>query len=181
MDGENRMRLLSELKRSLRWADVQDALEATVKQMGEAGGGRSSGFFRAFLLETLGDFTTLIPLYKEFHHIGVIPHAKMSRYRIVSLEKVIRLAKNSGGAKGDVSSFQSRNLSQNEYGGAILVIVEIEGEIFYLIFSFSGLPEKGDEALCLLVASKLPWPTKNWVKLAIIETSDNEIARALGI
>ncbi len=169
------------LKDAITWKLVQDSLETLLKQLGETAGGRSCGFFRAFLIEQPGDFTTMVPIYKDFHHNGDIPTKKLPRYRIVSLEKAIRLGKNCG-VNRHVSSFQSRNLSANEYGGSILVMLDPGGlEIFYLILSFSGLPEKADEALCLLIASQLSLATKNWAKLLIIEASDNEIARALGI
>ena len=62
-------------------------------------------------------------------------------------EKASRLAVNHA-SLGHVSSFQSRNPSEDKMGGAILTND--------YILSFSGLPELLDEALVLNIAQNLP-------------------------
>lgn len=69
--------------------------------------------------------------------IGSIPTEKAEKYLSFSMEKARRLASN----PQHVSSWESRDPEQNRWGGAI--------RIDELIFSFSGLPELGDEALML--------------------------------
>ncbi len=74
------------------------------------------------------------------HHfeIGVISEEKADKYSAFSKEKAVRLFKNHK-AHGHVTSYESRNVPENKYAGAVLVGNKI--------LSFSGLPELSDEAL----------------------------------
>jgi hypothetical protein len=71
----------------------------------------------------------------------VEPEEKAQKYFEFCQEKAKRLAANAG----HVSSWQSRDESQNRYGGAIRT-----GKF---ILSFSGFPEDWDEA-CMVVAAQ---------------------------
>lgn len=77
--------------------------------------------------------------------------------------------------RNHVSSWTTRNFDAGRYGGAIRVIVPHELPTVG-IFSFSGLPEHGDETLDLSVAEHLGYDT--WVE-RILSTSGNEIAPKL--
>ena len=77
--------------------------------------------------------------------IGVCPDDRVEKCFRLSLEKGERLFIN----KTHVSSFQSRDIANKKYGGAITFP--------NLIISFSGLPELVDEAVMLVLAYKLGW------------------------
>ena len=98
--------------------------------------------------------------------IGNVPPDSCSH--IYAPEKADRLASHSI----HISSWQSRDLNEHKYGGAIRV-----GEFGELILSFSGLPEHADEALVLMVASDLLWTTREEVR-AIVALSDNPFISA---
>lgn len=100
-----------------------------------AGDHRHGGFF--CMLEE--DDSNLPPLAKVM--IGGPRKETWSKYAGLSEEKARRLASK----PGDKSSWQSRNLDLDYYGGAIRCK---DGTIL----SFSGLSEHGDEALVLMVA-----------------------------
>ena len=68
------------------------------------------------------------------------PNDRASRTRRFCQEKVRRLSRRSTHR----TSWESRKPEKNKYGGAI----RVEGGFF----SFSGLPEHADEALCLRLA-----------------------------
>lgn len=72
--------------------------------------------------------------------IGSVPDEKHAKYFSLCQEKSTRLASH----PDHVSSWQSRDPDGNKWGGAI--------KVNHLIFSFSGGPELGDEALMLAVA-----------------------------
>ena len=63
-----------------------------------------------------------------------------------SIEKTLRLERNVT-SKNHVSSWQSSNIADNQYGGAILAEAHI--------ISVAGLSQLGDEAIALAVAMKL--------------------------
>ncbi|MDO8617809.1 MAG: hypothetical protein Q7N87_02910 [Candidatus Uhrbacteria bacterium] len=80
--------------------------------------------------------------------VGSIYHpGKAQEYFRFAQEKVNRLCSNF--ERGHVSSWQSRDETRLRYGGAIRAAG--------LYLSFSGLPEKADEAFCLLIAMWLEW------------------------
>ncbi len=76
--------------------------------------------------------------------MGAIVPEKIEKYFMFSLEKARRLAEHAFDSTGKLSSFQTRNPDKNQWGGAIAGI--------RFIFSMSGLPELGDEAVMLLSA-----------------------------
>lgn len=79
--------------------------------------------------------------------LGDPPSGKVEKYSRLSREKAARLASHL--TKGHVSSWQSRSLDDELYGGAVRTSV--------CIISFSGLPEEADEALGTELAIQLGW------------------------
>ena len=88
----------------------------------------------------LADGETGIPLIVLPVGNSGIRFEKAEKYIELCLEKAKRLSQN----RNDISSWASRNLTARQYGGAI----RFEG----LIFSMSGFPEMGDEAIMLATA-----------------------------
>lgn len=73
--------------------------------------------------------------------VGCVEQVKFPKYLRLCQEKAHRLACN----PTHLSSWQSRDESAEKYGGAV--------RMKSFIFSFSGLPELGDEALMLATAA----------------------------
>jgi len=71
--------------------------------------------------------------------VGDVPYEKYEKYLALSIEKAGRLARHLG---EHFSSWQSRNPQKDHWGGAV------KGNYVY---SMSGLPELGDEAVMLVV------------------------------
>ncbi len=98
--------------------------------------------------------------------VGTIaPPESDQRYLTFAKEKGERLGPNG------LSSWQSRNLQQEKYGGAIATSSG-------LIVSFSGLPELWDEALVLVISNRLGWISGKEV-FDIIEISGNTFVELL--
>lgn len=98
--------------------------------------------------------------------IGLSPIGNVSldsRSSEFTQEKARRLASN----RFHVSSWESREPQNQKYGGAIRV-----GD---LILSFSGIPEEGDEMLCLTIASFYGWIGGKEID-EILEKSSNRLA-----
>ena len=74
--------------------------------------------------------------------VGVVPPEKADKYREVSQEKVTRLLAN----VSLLSSWATRDPDKKKWGGAIALLA------LRSIFSMSGLPELGDEAVMLATA-----------------------------
>lgn len=95
---------------------------------------RRGGFF---CLQGVGNLYPFLVM-----QIGEVRRDKITKYMAFSQEKARRLADRVH--LGEVSSWQSRNESQDKWGGAV--------RVDDLIFSLSGLPELGDEAVSLTAA-----------------------------
>jgi len=152
---------------------VQTSVERVVNYLGNDAGGRSGGYFRMWLVN---EDDLLVPICNFL--VGEVDGDKFEKYHFISNEKGMRLARNL--KHGHVSSWQSRNPDNDEYGGAIYFIIKLGDESFRVIFSFSGLPEKGDEAAMIMAANdmdqlRLPACSK------IIDASENDIAIDLGL
>jgi len=97
------------------------------------------------------------------------------KYFGLSQEKPFRLL-----VRGHFSSWQSRDLDAGKYGGAITAPPDSGGLKVGrdIIIGISGLPEKGDEAVALVIVLVF-----NWITIAdakrIIEISDNELFNSL--
>ncbi len=72
--------------------------------------------------------------------VGSVHSDKVEKYLTFCQEKAKRLRNN-----GRLSSWESRNPAKNQWGGAVAINDD-------LIFSMSGLPELGDEAVMLASA-----------------------------
>jgi hypothetical protein len=90
---------------------------------------------------TIADVKTGAPLLIK--GIGHVLPEKFEKYAMLSQEKARRLASH----PDHVTSAQSRDPDQMRYAGAV--------SAKNYIFSFSGMDEEHDEALCLSVAFKL--------------------------
>jgi len=113
------------------------AVNMIIKTFGQDEGWerRGGGYF------CLADGVTGFPLL--IFPIGIMPEEKVVKYLAFCQEKAKRLAKHSD----HMSSWESRNPDENQWGGAI--------KIEDLIYSFSGLPELGDEAAMLGCATAI--------------------------
>jgi len=82
---------------------------------------------------------------------GEIPEEKREKYFDISQEKANRLFSNVNMhlPNGHTSSWESRNIDENKYGGAIYF--NCFSTVF--ILSFSGMPELIDEAMMLVLGS----------------------------
>ena len=119
------------VKMSKLLRNCQVVLESMLKEFGsrEDWGGRKGGYF------CVADGLSGSPLLAGL--VGEIPLEKVEKYMEFAQEKARRLSFQIG----HVSSWESRDPSHDQWGGAI--------RIESLIFSFSGLPELADEALML--------------------------------
>ncbi len=95
--------------------------------------GKNSGYF------CVADARTGDPIFGPTQ-VGVSPPEKVSKRVRICQEKAERLAMR----QDHVSSWESREPEKERWGGAVRV-----GD---LIFSFTGLPELGDEAVMLVAA-----------------------------
>ena len=111
------------------------------RRHGPAWKDRSGGYF------CLADAETVLPLL--IMAVGQVPVEKAGKYLSFCQEKAKRLAEH----PDHLSSWESRNPEKEQWGGAVRV-----GEF---IFSFSGLPEMGDEAVMLAVADSHYVDTKD--------------------
>ncbi len=84
---------------------------------------------------------------------GEIPEDKQEKYFELSQEKAHRLFSQvcMNLPDGHTSSFQSRNVEEDKYGGSIY----LNAQTTVLILSFSGMPELIDEAMMLVLAEKI--------------------------
>ena len=85
--------------------------------------------------------------------LGNVPMEKLPKYFQFSLEKAARLSRNL--EKGHVTSAESTDVAQQQFGGSILTDPDETGRMY--IMSFSGLPEAdirfgGDTAVMLVTA-----------------------------
>ena len=91
--------------------------------------------------------------------IGECPGNEYEKYQLFSREKGIRVYKTN-----DLSSWVSRNVREDKWGGAI--------STDDFILSFSGLPELMDEAVVLVAALALRWVSRRDVA-TIAKLSEN--------
>lgn len=138
-------------------AEFPNTLALVTRQLTGEDAGRCGGFFCLSWTDDKGKTTIL-----RHGKIGDVFDAdRRRRYRKLSREKLTRRLKN----PGHVSSWQSRNPEQDEWGG------DIKAGDFDL--SFSGLPELADEAVMLALAVILLLLTFEEA-CAIARISDNQ-------
>ena len=117
--------------------------------------GRAGGYL------TIYDAATGKPLLTPTP-IGTVIQAKVAKYAAFCQEKALRLLIKMT-SEGHISSRQSRNTGEDQWGGAILIVDE------NLIFSFSGLPELADEAFMVRLAwemAKISYSPEQGVEVA---------------
>ena len=109
------------------------------------------------------------------HHdqIGEVPADKLTRRRIISLEKAVRLMMNALLQKEHLTSRQSRDPGNLRWGGAI---TRTDG----VVDSFTGFTEEQDEA-CMLVLYVVENGSKDSTELfaAVTEANNNSFATRL--
>lgn len=117
--------------KAIAMADM--AMRAAIAEFGEMPGweGRRGAFFCARHVQDPCPFLTV--------RLGDVRQDKAEKYRHFSQEKAKRLAANFD--IGHVSSWQSQNEAEEKYPGAV--------RMHNLMFSLSGFPGLGDEAICL--------------------------------
>lgn len=98
--------------------------------------------------------------------VGSVPADQLLRYVNFANEKAARLSKR----PGDISSWQSRNVDAQQYGGAVCRDLSI-------IFSFSGFSEHEDELICALAGNELGLIGNIWLG-EIRKASGNELFSA---
>ncbi len=149
---------LSPDKLKLVLENLKLSLRLVLSELGDDANGREGGYFRLF--SSIG--------YRLFEQmcclVGSVEPDKIKKYEELSAEKAIRAHK-----KGHVSSWVSRDPGNLKFGGAI----HAGGDLF---MSFSGLPEKGDEALMLVVAHRIGVISMRDVS-TIVKISHNDVAR----
>jgi hypothetical protein len=137
------------------------------------------GYFRLFtLMNPQAGHERLVQLYEGWAG-GQSNRENYAKYHTFSFEKALRLAQMHK-AHGHVSSWQSRDVSQALFGGAVLLYCDLDkrgAKQAYFVLSFSGLPELGDEAAVLRTAH-LMWHVRSNMR-DIVDASDNE--RAWGL
>lgn len=142
--------------------------------IGDEGAGRTGGYLRIFLGT---DPAKICRGWQELVSTTVGMREDWNSVKLFSAEKAIRLMKNYA-LHGHFTSFQTRVPENCEFGGAIIVrvnIPELGGEVLLLI-SFSGLPEKHDDTFDLLLVKLMQWGTDFE---PILIASPNDIARRL--
>jgi hypothetical protein len=96
---------------------------------------------------------------------------------VISFEKALRLMQHAGaGARSSWNA--ARNPANDQYGGAILFRVKLYNSgdaAFWVVLSFSGLPELADEAAMIVTAASMPWQASINSLNEIARTSDNQI------
>src|SRR4030042_4877391 len=123
-----------------------------------------------------GGFSTfmvngIIPLKFE---VGIAtPTERANDFYIYSEEKVSRLHSN----PPHISSWQTRNLEEKQYGGATRTGDGLEiGK--NILIGFSGQPEQGDEAITLVQAIAFRWSSLSHAR-KVIEISENPFLNPL--
>ena len=110
----------------------------SIAQMRAAFGRESSGGY-IYLRDSMGNT-------KLHHYVGELPRDEVSECHRFSQEKACRLLTHDGHS----TSWQSRNVQAQKYGGAIRLP---SGHVL----SFSGLPEHLDEVFCICLAQHMGW------------------------
>jgi len=161
--------------------DLSVGLAEVLSILGDEADGREGGFFRFFTINWFGP-EAFTPVQHVAELVGRVPTDKFPKYEEFSREKAERIIRNLKNGESHVSSWQSRDPDRERYGGAIMVHIPAwqvgGGAPSVAILTFSGLPEKADEALMIWVAYQLSWLSKEEAGL-IIEESNNEIARKI--
>ena len=94
-----------------------------------------------------GGYFCLAPTHTGFPYllmlVGLVPQDKFEKYAKLAMEKARRLSMH----PHHITSRESRNPEKEEWGGAVFVNPDI--------WSFSGFPERLDEAVMIVAATKM--------------------------
>jgi hypothetical protein len=157
---------------------VNKAVKKVAKRLG--GEHRDKGgYFRLFALPSdRAGYLGLEQLYEGWVGGTSNRASGKKKYQVVSFEKAIRLAQQAQ-VNGHVSSWQSEDQGKGLFGGAVLLACRVGNWAeCYFIFSFSGLPWKGDEA-AMLLTTYLEYALGRKHLRTIARISNNEVAEAM--
>ena len=138
-------------------------VKRTMSALGERADGRTGGFLCVRCDDREQPFLIA--------QIGYVAREKADRYFRLCQEKAVRLAQH----PDHRLSWQSRDPSVEQYGGAVRFINRIDSACSF-IFSFSGLPEDGDEASMALIGPEVDFASTESL-LALAAISKNELLR----
>ncbi len=99
----------------------------------------------------------------------IVDMGKAPKYERFAREKAMRLDRH----PDDLSSWGSRNEAEKQYGGAIRVANEY-------LFSFSGLPEHGDEAAMLFAGLRLEFIDRDYARRIASISSNQTFFKMIG-
>lgn len=136
---------------------VETLFAQIVIALGEDGTGRTGGMIRIrYAFDPDQGLWGWHEIYNR--RIGVRPEG-WAKVEDTSQEKAHRLMKHYAHNRFYVSSFQSRNGQLWEYGGGFIIAADVPdlGGWVMLLVSFSGLPEKGDEAFGMALVREMIW------------------------
>lgn len=165
------------------------AVDQSVKEAASACGtdhAKKGGYFRLYMLPVGGLYYDLVSMESVWVG-GSANKDKRPKYEIISLEKAIRLVQHIDHFNHK-TSWESRNDQKGLYGGAVFLDCEVEEffptfgrrQVSQLVFSFSGLPEVGDETAMLMTARRIKeWRVSNDQISQILIRSKNHLARRL--
>lgn len=109
-----------------------------------------------------------LPDYPEIlliESVGEVPNGDALKYTVIAEEKILRLFQHL--SDGHCSSWETKDDAKGRYGGSVY-----SGTDTKLIVAFSGLPEAGDEALCM-AALRDTRKTDSHQSLAIMNSHAN--------
>lgn len=123
---------------------VKQSVMDVMRYLEDNGEHRTGGYFRYYSLDGSSQTPSLV-LLNEFH-VGELTPEQLERYKFYSEEKALRLARNSA---DHLTSMESRDPDANLWGGAVLTYGR------HGILTFSGFPDKADEAAMWLAEVRL--------------------------
>ncbi|HEY4508843.1 MAG TPA: hypothetical protein VJC13_01000 [Candidatus Paceibacterota bacterium] len=163
-------------------AVAANSLSVVLHALGSEGDGRTGGFLRIFLaMDSKEGPCGWNEVFAEM--VGEVKdQQKAAKYEILSVEKAIRLMKRHA-IEGHISSWQSWNEKEWEYGGAFILEVFIPefSCIVKILVTFSGLPPKGDEAHGLVVLKDLKWSKRGDGREILLASKNHFAAELLDI
>jgi len=173
------------------WKRLEDAAKCSFEKVLAAlraqqlDNGRTGGIFRFFSFNSLPGSLDEPDEWLKMK-IGTIRPERIYRNEMFSAEKAARIAMRHKGGFPDLSSWITRDVDVpppgiKRFGGAVTLVIPPrvradDADPLPGIMSFSGLPEFGDEALCLLTARDMGW----WCTFTeIVQLSNNKFAATL--
>lgn len=153
---------------------TDEVLGKVLGALGENAGGRTGGMIR--IRYAMNCFDGLRGWHQVYaRRVGTREGDNWESVEVFSEEKSHRLMKLHQRDTRQVSSFQTRNPDNNEWGGAFIaeVLIPDLGWVKLLV-SFSGLPEEADEVFGLRLLQEMEsamWRVKPDSREAVLEQS----------